>query len=289
MIKVEQLAKKLNDELNTLMLQFGNDKLQFRIITDTANYKRPSRLANTVTTYIQGVLSQINSSIENTSNNQVYAVLNLRLALIIPVIEDNEKDSLQLLPLLRGVLDKWATANEQGIMTDNEDYQFTYSIDPFTFTTGERQLNALFGDCIVLNGLLNCYFVQQGLNTKAITFTLDGHDIPFQAYSISRSSILESNTKINSDNSISKNTPLYSQIKWQFTLPAQINALDSVISGYIDDGDLSTHTLVKKIKKGNTTTQKTYSVVFSESGETGENIKNIGRTIVLAEVLPFAD
>lgn len=288
MIKIEQIAKKLNNELNTIVLQFGYDKLQFRIVTDTANYKKPSRIANTVTTYIQGVLSQINSSVENTSNNQLYATLNLRLSLIIPVIEDNENDSLQVVSLIRAIIDKWGTQNEQGIITDDDGVQFTWSIEPFSFTTGERQLTSLFGDCLILNGFVNFYFVQQGFNTKAVSFTLDGETIPFQNYSISRVSFLESNTKIENANAnpISKNTPLYSQVKFQFTLPAQINALNTIISDYIDNGDISTHTLVKTVSNGNS---YTYSVVFSESGETGENIKNVGRTITLAEVLPFAD
>lgn len=282
MITLSQLANKLNTELNALGLNipFSKNNFQFKIYAETSNYKAPSRIANSVTTYLQGVLSEVSSDIENTSSGKVYGVYNTRLTLIIPILDVNPDEdltyTLELLNSVRNVLDEWSAKNELFKIG-----KYAISTEPFAFETGVRAQRAGFGDSITLNGSKTFLVVEDGFNTKDVKFTIDNNPISFQNYQCYRTAIMESGVQSNNVLS-SKNLVTATQINFKFSIPADTDAVTQMLFNYITVGNDNNHVL--KLYRNNIEVAS-YNVVIAEVTEVGAGATNVGLTFTLAEKL----
>lgn len=290
MISINQFTKKINDELNTLFIaNNGRTNYVFRIVSETARYKNPTRAANSVTRYIHGVLSQINSTIGDTATKTKYGVVNARLVILIPIIRDEKGDELspQLVAQVRALLDKWSDVNQVFAMNDESGISYVVSNEGFSFSSGERQMNSVFGETFSLTAYIDFNMVQEGLNSRSITFTLDGEEIPLQDWVTFRKTTMEGAQRTdNTGNlSVAKNVPQFSQLNLKFNMPAGTDNVSAMFFDYLDKGLNPERTLVKtRINAdGTKTVLATYKVIVADVTETGADIKNVALSVTLAE------
>lgn len=293
MISINQLTKRLNDELNTLFIaDNGRTKYVFRIVSETAKYKPPTRLANTVTRYIHGVLSQINSTVGDTATKSKYGVVNARLVILVPIIRDEKGNELspQLVAQVRALLDKWSDVNQVFAMNDVSGISYVVSNEGFSFSSGERQMNSLFGETFSLTAYINFNMVQEGLNSRSISFTLDDKEIPLQDWTTYRGTTMEGAQKSNGTGLlIAKNIPQFSQVNLKFNMPAGTDEVSAMFFDYLHSGNNPERTLVKTRNNadGTKTTLAEYKVIIADVTETGADIKNVALSVTLAENYPL--
>lgn len=290
MISINQFTKKINDELNTLFIaNNGRTNYVFRIVSETARYKNPTRAANSVTRYIHGVLSQINSTIGDTATKTKYGVVNARLVILIPIIRDEKGDELspQLVAQVRALLDKWSDVNQVFAMNDESGISYVVSNEGFSFSSGERQMNSVFGETFSLTAYIDFNMVQEGLNSRSITFTLDGEEIPLQDWVTFRKTTMEGAQRTDGTGnlSVAKNVPQFSQLNLKFNMPAGTDNVSAMFFDYLDKGLNPERTLVKtRINAdGTKTVLATYKVIVADVTETGADIKNVALSVTLAE------
>lgn len=293
MISINQLTKRLNDELNTLFIaDNGRTKYVFRIVSETAKYKPPTRLANTVTRYIHGVLSQINSTVGDTATKSKYGVVNARLVILVPIIRDEKGNELspQLVAQVRALLDKWSDVNQVFAMNDDSGISYVVSNEGFSFSSGERQMNSLFGETFSMTAYINFNMVQEGLNSRSISFTLDGKEIPLQDWTTYRGTTMEGAQKSNGTGLlIAKNIPQFSQVNLKFNMPAGTDDVSAMFFDYLHSGNNPERTLVKTQNNadGTKTELANYKVIIADVTETGADIKNVALSVTLAENYPL--
>lgn len=290
MISINQFTKKINDELNTLFIaNNGRTNYVFRIVSETARYKNPTRAANSVTRYIHGVLSQINSTVGDTATKTKYGVVNARLVILIPIIRDEKGDELspQLVAQVRALLDKWSDVNQVFAMNDESGISYVVSNEGFSFSSGERQMNSVFGETFSLTAYIDFNMVQEGLNSRSITFTLDGEEIPLQDWVTFRKTTMEGAQRTDGTGnlSVAKNVPQFSQLNLKFNMPAGTDNVSAMFFDYLDKGLNPERTLVKTIinADGTKTVLATYKVIVADVTETGADIKNVALSVTLAE------
>lgn len=290
MISINQFTKKINDELNTLFIaNNGRTNYVFRIVSETARYKNPTRAANSVTRYIHGVLSQINSTVGDTATKTKYGVVNARLVILIPIIRDEKGDELspQLVAQVRALLDKWSDVNQVFALNDESGISYVVSNEGFSFSSGERQMNSVFGETFSLTAYIDFNMVQEGLNSRSITFTLDGEEIPLQDWVTFRKTTMEGAQRTDGTGnlSVAKNVPQFSQLNLKFNMPAGTDNVSAMFFDYLDKGLNPERTLVKtRINAdGTKTALATYKVIVADVTETGADIKNVALSVTLAE------
>lgn len=290
MISINQFTKKINDELNTLFIaNNGRTNYVFRIVSETARYKNPTKAANSVTRYIHGVLSQINSTVGDTATKTKYGVVNARLVILIPIIRDEKGDELspQLVAQVRALLDKWSDVNQVFAMNDESGISYVVSNEGFSFSSGERQMNSVFGETFSLTAYIDFNMVQEGLNSRSITFTLDGEEIPLQDWVTFRKTTMEGAQRTDGTGnlSVAKNVPQFSQLNLKFNMPAGTDNVSAMFFDYLDKGLNPERTLVKtRINAdGTKTVLATYKVIVADVTETGADIKNVALSVTLAE------
>ena len=290
MISINQLTKRINDELNTLIIaNNGRTKYVFRIVSETAKYKNPTRLANTVTRYVHGVMSQINSTVGDTATKSKFGVVNARLVILVPITRDEkgEEVSPQLVAQIRALLDKWSDVNQVFAMNDESGISYVVSNDGFSFSSGERQMNSLFGETFSFTAYINFNMVQAGLNSRSISFTLDGKEIPLQDWTTYRGTTMEGAQKSNGTGNLQvvKNIAQFSQINIKFNMPAGTDDVSAMFFDYLHNGNNPERTLVKTQTNadGTKTVLSTLKVIIADVTETGADIKNIALSVTLAE------
>lgn len=304
MINVKELAKTLQNKLNS---ELG---FNFYITTDTADLKLPKREDNEIIEYINGVLAPISSELTNlvASNDKtlLYATQTCNLRLIVPiqneefdtfvlsdgtVTETPPEDSNLIVNYIQGYRTK--LDNVRSVLTDifqgvsvedmeDEDGEIYSVTTVYSLQEGrERAQVPMIGDSYSFYITIYYSFIQNGISTKNMTFTLDGVRIPYQNVTVFRTPSMDGNIYANTVDGSVKSISSQVSFSVSFELPAfkeertTENVIDYIINGEMNQAHILTFAINGK--------SKDYLVTFGENRLMGETIKNVGQNITLVE------
>lgn len=283
MIKISDLAKKINDELNAYSITCNRGKYLFRIILDTSNYKKPRRIANEVICYIHGILNQVNSMIENTSTDGQNGTLAARLDILVPIFDkEDESENLEIANSVRNILDDYFSKSTSGVMLDETGKTYTFGMEYSLAASGERRLTPLVGDSFTFTSYINYYFSESGINSKSFQISIDGNRIPFTKFGIRRDSDMEGNVPSLTKDGGAQNVVTATTLSLNFDMPALQGEVYNLIMDYVLNGSNNVGHLVEIVSPQNT---KSYIMTFSESSLNLETVLNGAVSVQLAEVL----
>lgn len=283
MINISDLANKLNTDLNAYSFAFGRGKYLFRIILDTANYKKPRRIANEVVFYIHGILNQVNSVIENTSTDDQNGTLGTRLDIAVPIVnKEDENGNLELSNSVREILDAYFSKSTSGIMQDKNGTNYTFGMEYSFAASGERRQIPLIGDSFTYTVYINYYFSEQGINSKSYQISIDGTQIPFTKFGIRRDSTMEGNVPSGTADGGAQNIISATVLSINFDMPALRGSVYDLIFDYILNGADNVGHLVA-ITSGETT--KNFVMTFAESSLNLDTVLTGAISVSLAEVM----
>ena len=158
--------------------------------------------------------------------------------------------------------------------------------------SGERTQSPVLGDSYSFSVEAYFMFVENGINSRSVTFLLDGAIIPYQTVTVYRTPTMDGNVYAGTQDGATKNLVSQTTLSISFELPAldgdttTSNALD-----YLLEGEQRTHILTLAVDKK----IKTYLVTKGETKLIGDTIKNAGQSLTFMEspeiydLLEFSD
>ena len=284
MIKFSVLAKRLEDKIAEINSTLGTG-LNFNIVSDTGEYKKPDRVGNTVTEYINCLLSLTSSDISNLTDGTVVATQTARLDMIVrmPDLAADENYNEQELETVAMKIDKvravLSNLTQSSEFVNIEDY--SVSIIYQNAVSGERNIVANVGDSYTLSVYIYYILIQGGINTRSLVFNLDGTILPYQAVSVIKSKTYDSNVFSNSIDGSVKNTAIQSNWSATFELPAIQGTFWNEIFGILTGADKLNTAHILSFTDGSQ--RKNFLVNIGEVTLNGETIKNVGLKVSFFE------
>lgn len=291
MIDITQLSERIQNKLNE-----GQNFYNFRIVCDTAEFKKPKRKLNDITEYINGLFTTNGSDVSTLNSGLLVSTLNCTLRIIIRMkgFEENElsepdKDGNReilvygdntRIALMRSYLDNFFKANDTWSDTDKDGKEYVVSAVYDFAQSGIRGQVEHLGDSFTF--LANVYYtiVQQGINSQSAIYLLDGVIIPYQSVTNYRTPTMDGNVYAGSKDGATKNLSSQSTLSFAFELPALSDTTTNNMLDFLFDGELNQAHLLTQNVKGK---KKTYLVTYGETKLIGQTIQNLGQSLSLVE------
>lgn len=288
MITIQQLTNKIQNGLS------GNG-LTFNLFTDTGKFKRALRKFNTITDYINGIVSCTSSEITNTNDGLIVGTMTNRIEIIVRC-KDFEEDLYQdgnkvaignetWIKQVRSVLDGYFSQAQFFNEADDDDNSFNVSV-AFSFaSTGMRNQVQHLGDSFSF--VIYAYYniVQAGENSRSYEVYLDGERVPYSAITPRRAPTHEQDT-YNNSNGQAKAT--ISNTIWGLSMecPSFISLFSKTIKNYIEKGERNVAHLLR-LKLGEE--ESAHLVFFGECSITAQGVLNAGQYISFMEAITDYD
>lgn len=301
--RIEALQDALNEELNR-KTQSGewiysvndnpvNTRYSFALFLDAGKYGEAIKRRNIRNTSIFGLARAFPQSIEG-SNKQTYNTsigCNLDLLIPIPnVADDKKKDFLEG---IRAIIDTaFAYSSTDSVVDDGIVYYI--ATRPEIAQTGERRVRETVGDSIVYSVAISFSIIANGVSSDATTITIDGETVEYSKWGAQRDTITESGVPSDTTDGASKAVAVGSVYGLHIDLAARAGDLYAKYVDYIENGvnDPMTVVIDQPIKytvSNDTITvnkeTSTHTMIFGQSGNSGEIGKGVAISISLVEVM----
>lgn len=298
MITLQQITENLQDGLNQALSEAqesGNwpqtrENYQFNIIADTGNYKKHTRSGNTVTLYINGVVSIVDSDISNTQSGKISATIDTETIIAVPVIPGlNDSNGIQMVTAIRDVLNTYFSQNTYGTMSDANGIMFNYGLSFSLGSSGVREQIPWAGDVFTFYVSADYYFTQSGVNSRSVTLTIDNVPVDYINLGYGRQSDNESNVPEDSENGAATNMTTGTVFTVNFDGPVMTDALQPILSAYQFNGDRSVHTVTLSIPTYNAQSGEiapvlyTYHMIFRDIKHNAQTISPVTMSVMMVE------
>ena len=304
MIGIEILAAQIQQKLNRVQ------GLNFYIATETGDLKLPEFIDNQEIEYINGVMQSISSEITNLTagvgKSLIYATQTCSLRLIVP-IPNEEYDTFilkdgsvtseppqnveDIVEYIQGYQTKLnAVRNRlqsifQGITVEDmqDDDGKTFSVTTaYSLSEGRmREQAPMIGDSFSFYVTIYYSFVENGINSRDLTFMLDGVLLPSQLLTVFRTPTMDGNVYSNTKDGAVKNIASQSSFSATINMPSfDKDRATNYIIEYVMRGKLNQAHLLTFSING---IEESYIVTYGENRLMSEPIKNVGEYITLVE------
>lgn len=295
MITLTQMAQKLQSEIGALFNEAAQGRTdifpengkysayELTVTADTSDFKPAARNGNKAVWYIQGLLTQIGSTIEGIQNGSRTAGVDCRLDFVVRCMTGIDMDGGKVMvPFFRSVLDGYFSENTQGTMEDADGNTWAFGVNYQTAQSGIREIIPGLGDTFSFTIVMNWYFAEGGINSQRIALYIGGERVWFTRIGISRNS---SDTKAVPSTSAGvavRNYTESNQITIGFDAPA-FSSIVGIISPYLLQGTVSDLAAVLYIDQ----TKQTYTMHIANAALNGDTIltASVSVTLVQTEVV----
>ena len=296
MIEVKALVDNLQNILN------GNSiGVTFRLFTDTGKYRRAQRTENTVTDYINGIVSVTASDISSTNDGMEYGTTTLRTELLVrcrdteeDVYEDVESEDGEAeselieegndnyIAAIRAFLDGVFAKQTYTTMTDEAGINFNVSVGYSLAMSGVRNQNPRTGDSYTFVFYAYYNIIQSGENSRLYIAYFDGEQLPYSAMTLRRVPVQEQNVFSGSGDSASRAVNSGTTFGLSLECPAFQTTVNTVVKNYILNGENNTAHFLTVDLNG---VLKTFLVTFGEVDSSAINILNASLTLTFVETV----
>lgn len=222
----EQIADEMDGAPLTFTLSDGpyarTERYVFDISTDTADYKPPVREGNTVTKYIQGVLLESGSEIEQTSTGSFNGAFSAQLEVLCPVVEGEDIGGVandRLVDTVREILTNVFVKNS---VTTEISGGNKYTIGTFysMVNSGMRQIVPQVGDSFTFSVALTFFVIQNGISSRDIKIYVEGTEVNYITLGIRRDAVTDQNVASDTKDGATTANVDSSALVIQLTAPA---------------------------------------------------------------------
>ncbi len=284
MIEFSVLTNRLSNKIARINTDLNLD-LNFNVVSDTGEYKKPVRVGNTVTEYINCLLSLTSSDISNLTDGTVVATQTARLDVIVglPDLTADEEYNGKQFETVNEKIDK--VRQVLSTLTQSSEFEtidnYSVSIIYQNAISGERNIVANIGDSYTFSVYIYYILIEGGINTRSLVFNLDGTILPYQAVSVIKTKTYDSNVYSNTIDGAVKNTPIQSNWSATFELPAISGGFWNTILEILTGEDMLNTAHILSFTDG--TIRKNYLVNIGEVTLNGETVKNAGLKVSFFE------
>lgn len=279
MLKIEDLKNSYIDKV------LEQTSYNFRIYTDTGDYKEAIRKGNNITEYINGLFVVSGTNMDYAGADEPLVTLTAELKFLIPVGDDSDiNGEFKNVSEFRNAISEAFenTSNKFNLTTSDGK---TYSVVvAYSFPlSGQRAIKNMTGDSFTFSCNIYFAYLNNALNASDVTITIDGEKVPCLGFALSRRPAISADIYSNNQNTESSAYAESAGFAIDITLPAFINAIGGICADYIlglEDAN-TPHTV--NITFGERTITKT--MIFGESSAEGQGIESVRYTISL---VPYA-
>ena len=200
MIALNQLTTTIENGLNAL------NSADFKIFNDVGEFQNAYRGegSNTITHYINGIMEAMAPTRMPIKNLQVLTQ-SFRISFVIDMdlLSKDTDGNYKEVKTIRNILENYIT-NVNGIpIYLNDDDAVSFEITPTYsgITVGTATQLSPIGNVLPMYMDFSCVFVQGGVNTNTVNFIINGENMYYQEYSITRTRTAETNMMANEKSS----------------------------------------------------------------------------------------
>lgn len=239
MVTVENLAKKIQSDLNAAMEAYDAElkafercTYRFNLCTDTGTFRRARRENNAVESYINALVSVVDSNVESTQGCKRNISLNVRMEFLVPVMPDTgEEETPELVKTIREIFNTYFAQNTYGTF-EWEQNKYEYGAVFSIAASGVREQNTLIGDSFTFVVYGNYFFMQDGLNSRNVILKIEGVPVDYTLLGFRRGSDQEANVPSDTENGATTNITTGTVFSINFSAPVFTDALQKRINDY---------------------------------------------------------
>ena len=312
MISTKQLTTKINTLLNEAA---STEPFEFRIKAGTSKAHFYDRSGNTVTEYINGLLTTISGETTNT-NTGIQLISETCLLQVIFAIPNNDSNggvtqlsedgtidstsqptqafdgAEEKIDKIREIINSVFVKNAQYTMTDDKNVSYIVSMVYQPATDGQRAIVQKLGLSYTLRAYVNFTIVEDGINTRQSSFSIDGVIIPFDSFTVTHAQTLDAYVPHTSSTGTAETIASQRSINFNFELPALgVNSVTNIILSDMLAGDLNTAHILGVYMPNSAATNaiKYFLVTISEDTASGAGMGNIGLHVSFVPIIQEYD
>ena len=286
MISLNQLRILIESGLN------GLSSNEFKLFADVGEFKKSYKPddSNTITRYINGIFESLSPTRLPIKNLQVVTQsFRITFVLDIELLEKDSDGQYVEVKEIRNLLEKYIvqTNGKPIYLTDAENISFEVTPTFSGISVGTATQITPIGNALPVYLDFSCVFVEGGTNTNSVNFIINGENMFFQAYSVTRTRTAESNMIANEKSS--KTLAQANSISLNLQMPLLKTFQSKAIEADVWAGGQNDAVCVERIRYGENNAMLSYSayiMIYGNNSETGNIGQNIGQTIDLVEGKP---
>ena len=185
---VDRIFAGLEETLDDMGgITVGNDTWRFAMLPDTGKLTPARRTDNGVTRFIDINAQCLDSDIDTPKGGIVSADITLSLDLRVPILQATDANGNELIvQQVRNVLDAYFAENKSGTMTGKDGMTYVYGASYGFSMTGVRDVVPGIGDSIGFHVSAEFSLLQNGAAAELFSLKIDGYDIPYALFGMSR-------------------------------------------------------------------------------------------------------
>ena len=283
MITLSKLREVVENGLNAISTQ------EFKIFADAGEFTKSFRNynSNDITRYINGILEAMSPTILPMKNLQVITQ-SFRVNFILDMDLLNKDESGEFIEVksIRALLEKYISA-QNGVsfyLPDDETRNFEITPTFSGVTVGIATQISPIGNALPMYLDFSCVFVESGVNTNNVNFIINGENMFFSEYSVTRTRPAETNmvANVKSTQTLVQANGISLMLKMPLLNTDESQNIEEDIWG----GSQNEAVCVEKYRigeNGQQTSYHAYIMIYGDNSETGQIGQNIGQTINLVE------
>ena len=280
MIALSTLTKTIENGLNAIGTK------EFAIFTDIGEFKGAYRgeNSNNITRYINGIMEAMAPTRLPMKNLEVITQ-SFRVNFVLDVALLNKDDNGNFIEVqeIRDILEKYINANN-GVSyyaTDSEQKQFEITPTFSGVTVGTAQQLSPIGDVLPMYLDFSCVFIQSGVNANTIEFIINGKNMFYQNYTMSRVRTAETNMVANEKSS--KTLAQANGISLNLAMPLIDEEESKNIEDDVYNGTQNQAICVERYRANAKKPYNCYIMIYGNNNESGSIGQNVGQTVDFIE------
>ncbi len=240
MITLTQYAQFLETALNDTL---NNPNIKFIVFSDIGNYKAAWRKSNSVTVYINCLLSREPGTIITGNNGLQIASDNITLQVAVPtdpprrtVDEEPDWNSYAFAESIRNLMDNYFSKNRIQAFTDETGVTYETGMIYSFSETGDSEIAPIIDEYIEFSVYITVNMVQNGINSRSTQVEIDGEAIPFLTAQPSRAEAVSGDVYSDNSNCESENVVISTTFAVDVSTPATTGMITSQFSRFLLEG-----------------------------------------------------
>ena len=280
MIALNTLTQIIQNGLNAI-----GDK-EFSIFTDVGEFRNSYRgeNSNNIIRYVNGIMEAMSPTRLPMRNLEVITQsFRIGFVLDISLLNKDENGNFIEVKEIRNILESYIKTSNGIPYYANDSDNKTFEITP-TYsgvTVGTAQQLSPIGDVLPMYLDFSCVFVQGGTNTNTVEFIINGENMFFENYKMSRVRVAETNMFANEKNS--KTLIQSNGVSLHLTMPLLNSNQSLAIEDDVYNGEMNKAVCVERYRANAIKPYNAYIMIYGNNDESGEIGRNVGQSIDFVE------
>ena len=279
MIPISEIINDLNTELNAIA-----NGVTFNIVPDGGRYRKPKRVQNTVTEYIQGTARIVNSEIVPVRGLGIVSEtvsVEIEVPVNIGTAENPENDITASTAPVLNALTEYLTKSRVSQMKDESGVVYSVASYGSQPAAGDILQRDAVGCSITYDFTIFYSFIQNGINSFGVTLTFEGEEVPYTELTVTRTPSMDGGAFSDTDGT-ARNYVSVCALQIDVSVPALTDStLTSEFLSFLLTGAETVYSVMLTVNG----VTETLDMIFAQSNAAISGVDNMGLSITLVQPL----